>query len=476
MFVGREEGIELKIVKYLHYYSYYIAQSVILIVPLLIAGTLIYWNFNPPSEMINLLLNIWLFLAINALIIMLTTILMYLSFKGDLRYLKRKGKPIESLKGMEQVGSTILTKTISTFLITFLAFVSFVTFYVSIYWNLVPFFYASISLVLITFGLAILLRIPKTPSFMPGGLMEFYTPREYPLILDNLFMDTLEAFLDPISWIKYDDYKQDLEKMVLPKNGEVTRTDIERAFEKIMLLNYMKVRMPGIITDDIVRDEIIEVIDEKYYNYLVKNPYLSFKNIRLLLKSLQSRAPEIVTLVDRLYLVLLDNLEEFKNTDLFVDVTAPRLVKGLCRFGLLVFLFNNSDEFKDKRRPVTVRCVAQGFYPEVSEIHITLDPKENFEIKADKLPIFSEGEEDIVGTLPKVLQIGDAVWFSLVPIDYGKKVIRVEVAENGEVVQGRSVVIIVKRDISGLLRNLSGGGSIIGGLGTVLTKILPFGI
>ncbi len=475
-FVKMGLGAKLKFVSYIHYYSYYVAQAFILVVPLLIAGSLFFYNFNPPLHVSRFIMNVWLFLAINALVIMVSTILMYFTYKSDLKTLKRKGKPIESLKGMEQVSYAMLIKTLSTFLLTLLAFISFVLYYASLYWNLVPFFYASISLVLITFGLAILLGIPKSSSFLPGGLMEYYTPREFPVLIDNLFMDTMEAFLDPLSWIKSDDYLEVLERVVRAKNVSASRTDIERAFEKIMLLNYMKVRMPDIINDEILRDEILEVIDERYYVLIAKNPYLSFKNIRNLLKSLQVRSPEIATLVDRLYMFLLDNLDDFKKKDLIVCVTAPREVRGLNRFGILVFLLNNSDEFRSVRRPVTIRCVSQGFYPSVSVMQVTLDPKEDFEIEADELPIFSEFGEDIVGTLPKVLQIGDAVWFSLMPQDYGKYVVRIEVLEKGELIYGDSIVVTVKRDVIGILRLLSGSGSIIGGLGTIISKMLPLGL
>lgn len=468
----KELSRKLKIVGMFHWYSYHVAQGFILIVPLLIAGTLFYFSFNPPLSITRFLMNVWLFLAVNALIIMLTTIAMYICYRSDLKNLKRRGKPIESLKGMEQVSHAMLMKTLSTFILTLLAFFSFVLYYASISWNLVSFFYASVSLVLITFGLAILLKIPKSPAFQPGGLLEYYTPREFPVLIDNLFMDTLEAFLDPLSWIKSDEYLEDLEKVVRLKKFDYTKTDLERAFEKIMLLNYMKVRMPDIINEEIIKDEVTEVISESHYDLIADSPYLSFKNIRKLLTLLQSRSPEIATLVDRLYMLLLDNLDDFKKKDLIVCVTAPREVKGLRRFGVVVFLLNNSDEFREKRRPVTIRCVSQGFYPSVSVIQVTLDPKEDFEIVSDQLPIFSEEGEDIVGTLPKVLQIGDAVWFSLIPTDYGKYVVRIEVLERGELIYGESLVVTVKRDLVGIARLVSGSGSIIGGLGTILSKML----
>ena len=328
---------------------------------------------------------------------------MFLSIVGFKRGIKRKmreGYPISSIRGIDEVLSNLIKiKRLAQAM--FLAILSsIVLFYISVTYGLVPLFYVALGLVLIGFGLTILLKQPKEPALeVAGGLMEYYTPVEYPVYIDNMFGDTVSTVFDPLTWMKYDDWVDDVrDSIIVPKDLD-PQTALERAIEKIFLMCLLRKEFPTLIKENVVDEEISEVIREDRLDFILKHRFFGKKKIYRILKRLKDVIPEIYTIVDRLFLTLRDNLSLFKESNLFVESVVSSEVIGLSDTRILVYMFNNSDEFKYKPRPVSVFVVAPGFEPDRMRVDLNLDPKGEFNIEEKELPIYTSEGRDIVGVL-----------------------------------------------------------------------------
>ncbi len=472
------EGKSLSMVNALerafHRYSRKFGYVMELVLPFAILGYLLSQGFVLRSGLMVMISDaLWGFLVFNTVILFLSTVLSKAAFKLGISHYIERGYPVTTIRGYEKIVSNI-NKMVRLGFAIFVAILASLVFYIiSVYFGLIPLIYVAISLTLIGFGFTLLLKRPKEAVVEPaGGLLELYTPVEFPIYIDNMFQDTIVSVMDPLTYLKYDDWIYCVKKAVIVPEGLDERTALERAIEKIFLMAMLRKEFPKLIpSDEIVIREIEEVINPKNVDDVIEHEHFGLKNLYRILERFKMAIPEVELMVNRLFLVLRDNLKEFKDSDLYIETTVNSEVKGLRNVGLLVFLFNNSDLFKDRPRPVRVYVRAPGFDPEEVSVDVNLDPKGDFRIESDKLEVVSEEGEDVVGVLSQILQIGDAVWFVLKPKDYGLKTISVCVIENGKVVYGRTLLVDVKRNLLDQIKSVVGGGSIGGGILIPLVKL-----
>lgn len=463
-------------IKFLHTLAT-ISYFFVLILPFIILLLLSAINFNVNHPLISLVTFTWSMLIFLAFMLFLNMFIGKIILEKDLKQIiKRKLLPVESLRGFTTIKENFARILKLAFLAFVLMGISYMFYFYSILLRTVPLTIVATSLALMAFGLILLMRRPRLPIVEIGALIEFFTPVEFPVYVDNLFQDTLPSILDPISLMKFDDWKDFISPHIRSLEGVDQQITLERAIEKIFLMHFLHIKFPETITEDVVLSEIAELLKDPKHIDEIKEPkrkdIFSFLDLKKFLKRLSDIAPEITTIVNRLFLTLRDNLNEFKGTDLFFDIAAPEITKGLNGISLYIFLFNNSEEYREKPRPIRVKILAPGMLPPEILIDLSLDPKGDFIIKSEVLKPYSRDGEDIVGKLSEILQIGDGIWIRLIPVDFGIKTITVLVEERGRTIVAKQCNVLIKRDIIALLRKIVGSSSILSGVATALSRMI----
>jgi len=339
--------------------------------------------------------------------------------------------------------------------------------------------FVAVGLVFIALGISILLSLPEKPSLQPGALMKYYYPSRIPSQIDNFLGDTIGAFLDPITRMRWDEWTQIIAKGLsdayLPESSFSDR--LSSAREKILLFTYLHQTIPNVVSFEIVSSELSEIFKERasFENFLAgKESGISWEILMDIITELRKEAPEIFTVIDRLVIELRDNLRNFKESDLWVTIASPDKVRGNLRpFRIMVFVLNKSEEFKNKKRPVDVKLTnydlgMNSTLPDTYSIH--LDESSDFSIKADALPLISRGEEDIVGYLSRILSIGDAIWFQIYKSRFGFHIYNIRIEEPGKgAVSGTSIKIPIVRDMNFYLQSY--GGKIFALVGALIPLI-----
>ena len=465
-----------RLTKLLHYFTRIVCYHAVLVLPFIVFGLLAYISFDINHPLINIITLMWIILVFLAFMLFIDAFVGKFAFELELKSeAERRLMPISSLRGI-----TIIKKNISRLL--FLSFFTFIaiaisfTFYLlSLVLGLLPLVIVATSLILIAFGLAILIKQPKLPVVEIGALLDFYSPIEFKVYIDNMFQDTIPSILDPVSYMKFDDWVDYVRNLIKIPEGVDASTALERAIEKILLMFYLNIKFPKTINDEIVRKEIAELLKnpkdiEKLQKPETETIY-DFNDLKKFIDKLHETAPEITLIIDRLFFTLRDNLKQFKTSELFFDVVAPEITKGTNGINTYIFLFNNSEKYIDKPRPIRIRIFAPDFEPNQLSIDLSLDPKGTFKIESNKLPIYAKEGEDIVGKLSEILQIGDGIWIRLIPKNYGTKIITVLIEEQGKIITSRQFSITIKRNITDFLKKIIGSGSILSGIATSILRL-----
>ena len=196
-------------------------------------------------------------------------------------------------------------------------------------------------------------------------------------------------------------------------------TRVERAREKILLLFYIKKRMPILLPSESFKSEILEVIDERHYSEFSEGGKsgITFTILTDIFNQLSKRIPEIFMTIDRLIIELTDNLDDFlDNKDIWVNVSAPEKVVGNENpFRFLMFALNKDvTRFRERKRMVDFKVNGpQKYFMEDLNISVPLDEAQEIQVESKNLKFISDGSQDILGLLTQILQIGDATWFTV---------------------------------------------------------------
>ncbi len=415
------------------------------------------------------------------------------SFNKEIKKKISKGFPLGGIEGFDETEKALYTTFRSSYSIIILVVLAALSFgYSSLpidyddpsTYNSNLFLVVSIGLLLIAFGMTLLLRTPLRPVYEPGGLMNFYNPTSIPSTLDNILSDAFFTCLDPITRLKFDEWTHLIEKSLNPSFLSETdnQTRVEIAREKILLLIYLQKSMPDMMSQENLIAEIKEIIaEEKLTNFLTGDiSRISLKLMReLLLPEAMKKIPEIWTLIDRIIVNLVDNLDAFKKSDLWITFGYPSIHAGTFDpFRIIIFALNQSEDFKEKKRPISFRFKGGRLTLEPDQVKklFSLDPSRNFKIKSKNLSFLTKGGEDIVGSLSQILQIGDALWLQFLPLKYGPHVLNVDVEENSESRFSRSAIIYVKRDIKFFLKSYGGRATALSGMMLPMFKVLVAGL
>ncbi|MFX0174759.1 MAG: hypothetical protein ACFE85_00860 [Candidatus Hodarchaeota archaeon] len=460
-----------------------VGKLLLFILPIILVIVTILAFIQALNFTLNIIFLIILALyAFNSIMLLLGANSTNSSLKLRLKFERKRGRPIDSLDGFDMLSSSVkrvvnLLKIIA--LICFVALGLFIVMLVLIDLN-IGFLAAGFSLV--GLGLAILIRSLNLNIHNVNGLQDFYKPTTHKIFLDNFFAEVFSDHLDPVTFLKWDEYLVGLNKILNPNFVQKVREQEEEelpvtfAVESILFLYYLKYQ--GVLNDDQFARELKEIINVDSVDFDVDRGlliegswYFSTKDIYKLFNYIKEYNPGFFNIIDRLQLELADNIERISNDPIYMDSTAQEVVYLNRELNVMVFLYNNAPEDKN----YIIKVNAPGFEPSKLKLDIKVEGRGTFLIPDKPIPLISPGGQDIAGVLSSMLENGDTIWLTLEPRQTGEQTIQIFLlSENGIIIEGKTRVIKVTKDLKAYLKKLSSIGSLLGGLAVPLVKILPY--
>lgn len=403
------------------------------------------------------------------------------SLKLRLNFERKRGRPIDSLDGFDLLANNVKRVTNLLKMISLICFVALVLFVVMLFGieNILGFAAAGFSLV--GFGLALLIRSLNLNIHDVNGLQDFYRPTTHQIFLDNFFAEILSNHLDPVTFLKWDEYLAELNKILNPdfiqkiKKNEPDELPITFAIERLLFLYYLKFQ--EVLSEDQLKKELKEIINVDADNFSAEKGifmeerwYFSLNDIYKLFNYIRKFNPGFFNIIDRLQLDLADNIERVSKDPIYMDSTAQEVVYINSELNIFCFLYNNSPEAKK----YIIKVNAPGFEPSKLKLDIEVEGRGTFIIPNTPIPLISSEGRDIVGVLSTMLENGDTTWLTLEPRETGEQTVQIFLlSEDGTIIEGKTRVVKVTKNIKDYIKKLSSIGSLLGGLAVPLARILP---
>ena len=403
------------------------------------------------------------------------------SLKMRLKFERKRGRPIDSLDGFDLLSSSVKRVTNLLKFISLICFTAIILFVVMLALDVLDIGFAAAGFALVGLGLSILIRSLNLNIHDVNGLQDFYKPTTHSLFLDNFFAEILSNHLDPVTFLKWDEYLAELNKILTPdfiqkvKEQEEEELPITFAIEKLLFLYYLKFQ--EVLSEDQLIQELREIIDVNSDNFDVEKGvfmesawYFSIKDIYKLFNYIKKFNPGFFNIIDRLQLELADNIERVSKDPIYMDSTAQEVVYLNSELNVMVFLYNNSPENKK----YTVKVVAPGFDPTEMILDIEVEGRGTFMIPDKPIPLISSGSTDIAGVLSTMLENGDTTWLTLEPRETGEQTVQIFLlSSEGTIIEGKTRTVKVTKNIKDYIKKISSIGSLLGGLAVPLARILP---
>jgi hypothetical protein len=335
-------------------------------------------------------------------------------------------------------------------------------------------FVASIGLLAISSGASILLRLPSKSAIHPGGLMKYYSPRSLPMRLDNILTDSIIPRLDPITRMQMDEWSRSILDSLNPnfRPNFTLQERLEQAREKIFLLVYLKEYMPELLTEEIFLAEIKEIIQVgKLADFIGgKASKISLKTISVIIRDVRREIPEIFELVQRIFVLVTENLRLLRNQNEYISIVHPTShIGNIDPFRITVFILNTEEVRKIIK--LQVQTSMSSLDPDDSSLSILLDsgtitiPEEGAKLKISS----STDSTDVLRLVSSILQVGDAINLQFRPNRFGTHVLNISLEDEKGIISGRSIVISVYRDPMYYMKTM--GAKALGYVGAALSFI-----
>lgn len=417
---------------------------------------------------------------INSVILMISSRRTDKSLELRLDYERRRGRPIDSLDGFELLKDNINRVLLLMNITALISIASVTLFAIMLTIGNVELSYIAMGTTLVGLGLALLIRSVNLNITDVNGLQDFFKPLIHGIFLDNYFAEVFSNHLDPVSYLKWDEYILEIKKILTEKfknriaQEEKGELPITFAIEKILFLYYLKYQ--DVLSNDQFMQEIGEVVNLNSQNfdvekgcYIEKKWGFAEKDIYNLFEFIKKYNPGFFTLMDRLQLELADNIERISSDPIYFDSSAQEVVYLNTELNIMVFLYNNSIDAKNYR----IRVIAPGFEPKKVSLDIKVEGRGSFEIPSADIPLVSEEGIDITHVLSSILENGDTAWITLEPIKKGEQTIQIFLeTTDGQIIEGETRTIKVKRNMKDYLKKLSSLGSVVSGIAVGLSRIL----
>ncbi|TFF97899.1 MAG: hypothetical protein EU541_07570 [Promethearchaeota archaeon] len=436
---------------------------------------------QPPSYQVLTIIYLIILVIyfLNSIILLISSLKTKQSLKYRLKFEKKRGRPIESLDGFELLYDNVKRVLKIMDLTSIVCIFSVILFLSMLLIGNKDLGFVAMPSSLVGVGLALAIRSLNLNITDVNGLQDFFKPYIHQIFLDNYFSEVFSNHLDPISYLKWDEYQMNLKSILTSKfkqqiaKQEKDEFPITFAIERILFLYYLHYQ--EILSEEQFKKELGEVIDtdsdifDLKEGVLIENSWcFSRKDIFNLFKFIKKYNSGFFTLMDRLQLELADNIERIAKDPIYCDTSCQETVTLNSELNLMVYLYNNSDD----SRNYTVRVNAPGFEPKKLSLNIEVEGRGEFKIPNHDIPLISDGKEDIVSTLSSMLENGDTAWLTLEPIQKGEKTIQIFLENNeGEIIEGETRVVKVKTDIKSYLKKLSSLGSVVSGIAVALSRV-----
>jgi len=398
-----------------------------------------------------------------------------------LNFERKRGRPIDSLDGFELLESNVKKVINLLKLISLICFVAIILFIVMLAIGNLDVGFAAAGFALVGLALAILIRSLNLHIHDVNGLQDFFKPTTHQIFLDNFFSEIFSNHLDPVTFLKWDEYLEEINKILNPafvshvKEMEEDELPITFAMESLLFLYYLKYQ--EVLDDELFLKEMSEIINTKAETFDVNKGFLvegawyfSTEDVFKIFDYIKQYNPGFFTIIDRLQLELADNISRISKDPIYMDSSAQEVVFANGELNLMIFFYNNAPAAKRYR----LKVAAPGFAPRQFTLDIEVEGRGSFEIPSKPIPLISQGGTDIVNVLSSMLENGDTIWLTLEPRELGEQTIQIYLeSEEGVIIEGKTRVVLVTKDMKTKLKKLSSVFSLLGGLAVPLSKILP---
>ncbi len=402
------------------------------------------------------------------------------SLKLRLKFERKRGRPIDSLDGFDLLSNNVKRVTNLLKTIALVCIVSLVLFIIMLFMSEFNLGFAAAGFSLVGFGLALLIRSLNLNIHDVNGLQDFYKPTTHEIFLDNFFAEILSNHLDPITYLKWDEYLAGINKILTPtfvqkiRETEPDELPITFAIEKILFLYYLKFQ--EVLTEEQFIQELKEVIDVDSDSFDIEEGlliegswYFSTNDVFKLFNYIKKFNPGFFDIIDRLQLELADNIERISKDPIYMDSSAQEVVYLNTELNIMIFLYNNSPEAKK----YIIKVNAPGFEPNKLKLEVEVEGRGTFLIPNRQIPLISSEGKDIAGVLSTMLENGDTTWLTLEPRETGEQTVQIFLlSSDGTIIEGKTRAVKVSKNIKDYIKKLSSIGSLLGGLAVPLSKIL----
>ncbi len=291
---------------------------------------------------------------------------------------------------------------------------------------------AGVSFVLLAFAEHLGRSGRSFTSSTETGLLEAYDPPIHPSALQDVFDEILLTVMDPLLRAKYESFMHDL------LGFRTSTQDLVMAKEKILALQWM--RCDGQIQTPQLIEELAEVLSEEGVEFLRQHSVFTPDVWTRLFDKAASIAPAFFRMMRR-------TTERIRTgslhgqQDLLVDVDMANIVDGTT--GLFMYIRN----LDDTPRTVVLRMQSPDFRPQDLALTFHLASGEQESVLGSALPVAGDGDDDVIGSLVRLLQKGTTSWQSLIPDRSGEATITVRLEnEAGDLLLGRQINTRVRAD------------------------------
>jgi len=403
------------------------------------------------------------------------------SLKLRLKVERKRGRPIDSLDGFDLLFSSVKSVVNLLKIIASICFLALILFLIMLLLEDMNLGFAAAGLALIGLGLAIIIRSLNLNIHDVNGLQDFYKPTTHQIFLDNFFGEVFSDHLDPVTFLKWDEYLAGINKILTPsfvqkiKEQEEDELPITFAIESLLFLYYL--RYQNVLTKEQFTRELAEIISVDSLDFEVENGlqienswYFSTADVYKIFAYIKKYNPGFFNIIDRLQLELADNIERISKDPIYMDSSAQEVVFLNAELNIMIFLYNNAPE--DKK--YTIKVVAPGFEPRELNLAIKVEGRGSFLIPEKRIPLISSEGNDIAGVLSTMLENGDTTWLTLEPRQTGEQTIQIFLmSSDGTIIEGKTRTVKVTKDMKTYLKKLTSIGSLLGGLAVPLAKVLP---
>ncbi|MHA2171854.1 MAG: hypothetical protein ACXAB7_18420 [Candidatus Kariarchaeaceae archaeon] len=462
-------------------------KVVMALITILLLFLLIRESFDPDKFEFSsgsglTILILWAIFAAISFFYTLNGFMLNVAFKKEIRNYQIEGKPLQGVRGYDDLVRGLAAARNTSLLITFAAVLSFVLFVLTPTlddqgFDGSTFTTLAVTMAFIAVSIVFLVEYPDGTGLDPGDFISFYEPDAFPMTLDNLLSDVFLTYIDPVTWLKIDDYRKKLGKMLEPQfeADETYVTRLERAFEKILLIAYLSNSTPEVMTEEVIKRELVEIIGtDDYIDFLAgAKTGLTFKEIQIIMAKIEEQAPEPFRLVDRLIINLTDNYDEFTSMDLYFTISALTNQGSIKESSGVIAFFLNNTQKTERIMKVTFRSDRGSVHPEYQKVKVGLDAQTDS--YPEHQPRFIGEGEDVLSILADILQTGDAVWFRFKPSGFGFKVVTIQAEDQSTgSLMGQSLEMKFTKSISWYVSNYLPKLSALGGIALPVLQGLIF--